>query len=157
MRKFKNRGNRSAAGAYEPTHPAGSGRRGFGPLDPDEAWDARVNTEADGYGGYYEEMENRRGNGSGSGPSAPRGRDEDTEYGGGSYAMNLAGPYGREDGDEEPRGRRMPAQGGRNPFDDDAGSSMRGVSPRPIPPMDAGARDSIDAPSERRSAFRENV
>ena len=145
VRKFKNRNNRSAAGAYEPSHPAGSGRRGFGPLDPDEAWDARVNTEADGY--EEREMDSRRGN-----TTAPRGRDEDTEYGGSGYAMNLAGPYGRED--DEERGRRMPAQGGRNPFDDDAESSLRGVSPRP---MDADARHSVDAPSERRSAFRENV
>lgn len=52
---------RTGAGAYEqPLAPGGGSRaaaaRG---LDPDEAWDTRVGTEADGYGqgGYYEEQE----------------------------------------------------------------------------------------------------
>lgn len=63
VRAFKNRNNRSAGGAYEePLSSNVRGRannRGFGPLDPDEAWDARVGTEADTYGpgGYYEEQE----------------------------------------------------------------------------------------------------
>ncbi len=53
IRKFKNHNNRSAAGAYEPSYgggAGGTGPRGFGPLDPDEAWDARVGPEADTYG-----------------------------------------------------------------------------------------------------------
>ena len=48
---------RTAGGAYESTGYGGSARgerRGFGPLDPDEAWDARVDNEASG---YYEEQE----------------------------------------------------------------------------------------------------
>ena len=63
VRAFKNRNNRSAGGAYEePLSSNARGRasnRGFGPLDPDDAWDARVGTEADAYGpgGYYEEQE----------------------------------------------------------------------------------------------------
>lgn len=150
MRKVKNRNNRSAAGAYEqPLQSGAAGRRGFGPLDPDEAWDARVGTEADGYG-YLEEQElGRRGN---------------TEYsGGGSYNMNLAATPLPQYGDEE-RGR----SGGpaiKNPFDDDAVSSLRGVSPRPIDTAAGQTHKSKggepqaggDSPVDRRSVFRENV
>ncbi|KAI6781440.1 uncharacterized protein J7T54_002333, partial [Emericellopsis cladophorae] len=134
VRAFKNRNNRSATGAYEqPLASGGAGpQRGFGPLDPDEAWDSRVGPEADR---YYEER-------------------ADTSYGGGSYSMNLAGPYGRDhDDDAEERGRSGRREGDRNPFDDDhEANSLRGVSPRP---MDgAGGRGSVDT---RRSAFREDV
>ena len=157
VRKFKNRNNRSATGAYEqPLQGGGAQRRGFGPLDPDEAWDARVGNEADSYG-YYEEREMTSGRGAGgSGPGQAAG----TEYSGASYSMNLAGPYGRDTDDEE-RGRaptRAPGQGGANPFDDDAAASLRGVSPRPMEGGGGGGgapvRDSIDG---RRSAFREDV
>lgn len=98
--------------------------------------------EADQYG-YYEEDVGGRGN----------------EYGGGSYRMNAP--------QEEDRGRRASRSpgsgpGGRNPFDDDAQASLRGVSPRPIEtnlktkrPGTAGSGDS--SPTERRSVFRENV
>ncbi|KAM0438837.1 hypothetical protein ACHAPT_001598 [Fusarium lateritium] len=162
VRKFKNRNNRSAAGAYEQSLGGGGaprGRRGFGPLDPDEAWDSRVGHEADAYGYYEEDV---------------GGRGRDTGYGGGSgggYNMNLAATPGLSGGarfgdDEEDRGRRAsrsPASGpgGRNPFDDDAGSSLRGVSPRPIdtgvpkPKNRSGSADS--SPTERRSVFREEV
>lgn len=56
---FLNKSNRrTGAGAYEQALAPSAGRRG---LDPDEAWDTRVGTEADGYGqgggGYYEEQE----------------------------------------------------------------------------------------------------
>ncbi|KAG5925536.1 hypothetical protein E4U42_004192 [Claviceps africana] len=119
VRKVKNRNNRSAAGAYEePLHGAdgAAGRRGFGPLDPDEAWDARVGHEADGYG-YLEEAE--------------LGRRGPTEYAGGaSYNLDLAAtpgtPYDEQERRHGLRGRDL------NPFDDDAVSSLRGVSPRPI-------------------------
>ncbi|KAM5348462.1 hypothetical protein ACJ41O_008286 [Fusarium nematophilum] len=160
IRKFKNRNNRSAAGAYEQPLGGGGaprGRRGFGPLDPDEAWDTRVGHEADAYGYYEEDV---------------GGRGRDTGYGGG-YNMNLAATPGLSGGrgfgdEEEDRGRRAsrsPASGpgGRNPFDDDAASSLRGVSPRPIDtgiakPKNAGGQDSQDnSPTERRSVFRENV
>ncbi|KAF4447126.1 hypothetical protein F53441_9271 [Fusarium austroafricanum] len=156
IRKLKNRNNRSAAGAYEQSGGA-RGRRGFGPLDPDEAWDSRVGNEADQYGYYEEDV---------------GGRGRDTGYGGG-YNMNLAATPGLSGGrgfgdEEEDRGRRAsrsPASGpgGRNPFDDDAGSSLRGVSPRPIdtgvpntkPKNRSGSADS--SPTERRSVFRENM
>ena len=164
LRKFKNRNNRSATGSYEQTlHPgagagagAGAGRRGFGPLDPDEAWDARVGNEADAYG-YYEEQEL---GGVGRGNTS-------TEYRGGSYGGNLAPTPGFE---EDGRGRtasRSPGQpplGSRNPFDDDAAASLRGVSPRPIdthaatPKKHSKEPDSAgSSPTERRSVFRENV
>ncbi|KAL3955299.1 hypothetical protein ACCO45_010862 [Purpureocillium lilacinum] len=172
VRKFKNRNNRSAAGAYEqPSHGGGAaprGRRGFGPLDPDEAWDARVGHEADGYG-YYEEQEL-------SGGPAAAGRRGSTEYHGGSYSMNLAATPGAEYDEEAARGRaptRSPGaapagQRNPNPFDDDAAAaeSLRGVSPRPIvETTDAQAKahqakddpDSANSPTERRSMFRENV
>jgi hypothetical protein len=138
IRKFKNRNNRSATGAYEQPLQSGGPRRGFGPLDPDEAWDARVGVEADS---YYEERAHD------TGYAGAQGRADD------SYALNLAGPYGRDDDDED-RGRRGRAEaGGRaNPFDDDAEASLRGVSPRP---MEGGQpRASNDT---RRSAFREDV
>lgn len=152
IRKFKNRNNRSAAGAYEGTGSAPA-RRGFGPLDPDEAWDSRVGNEADHYGpgGYYEEQElglHQTGR--------PSHHDENTAYRGASepesYSMNLAATPRGFDGD---RGRTL-SRDGRNPFDDDAAEpsniSLRGVSPRP---MDGERRE--DNASERRSIFRENV
>ena len=156
FRKLKDRNNRSAAGAYEQTGAA-RGRRGFGPLDPDEAWDSRVGNEADQYGYYEEEV---------------GGRGRDTGYGGG-YNMNLAATPGLSGGpqrfgdEEEARGRRASRSptsgpGGRNPFDDDAAaSSLRGVSPRPIdtgfgkPKNRSGSAES--SPTERRSVFRENM
>ncbi|KAH7386582.1 hypothetical protein BKA64DRAFT_146825 [Cadophora sp. MPI-SDFR-AT-0126] len=168
---FKNRGNRSAGGAYEePLSSNVRGRasnRGFGPLDPDEAWDARVGTEADAYGpgGYYEEQELGLHNERGAGLAAPgygegsRGRSlsrEPEPYIGGSQA-GLDRRYDEEMG-------RKPVQ---NPFDDDVAevtgnSSLRGVSPRPIETgMGSGqghkTQDSIDSPTERRSMFRENM
>lgn len=147
VRKFKNRNRRSASVAYEQPLRGGPQRRGFGPLDPDEAWDARVGVEADSYGNYEE----RRGGGGG------RGGDSSEYHGGAagnSYAMNLAGPYDRDDEhhDEVERGRKTSRAGdGANPFDDDAEGSLRGVSPRP---MEGAPRDSVDT---RRSAFREDV
>lgn len=157
--------NRSASGAYE--RPS---RRGFGPLDPDEAWDSRVGHEADGYYGYgYEEQElGLRGQGL-------RQQQQQQHVNGTGYSnVNLAA--------DERRGRTLSRDqgapiggngngnlgigGGRNPFDDDAAEpsniSMRGVSPRPIDTnvaatkAIAGAKH--DSPtSERRSIFREEV
>ncbi|KAF5025476.1 hypothetical protein F66182_2452 [Fusarium sp. NRRL 66182] len=157
IRKFKNRNNRSATGAYEQSTLNGGGargRRGFGPLDPDEAWDSRVGNEADQYGYYEEDVGGRN-----------------TAYGGGSYNVNLAATPGLSGArgfgdDEEDRGRRASRSptsgpGGRNPFDDDAASSLRGVSPRPVdtgfskPNKSRGSAES--SPTERRSVFREDV
>ena len=127
-------------------------------MDPDEAWDARVGAEADGYGsgGYYEEQE------LGLRPMAPAtaaaaGRND---YAGGGYGNDGSLPtYGHEDmgrgrslsrneGEEDTAyvggGQRgldrrydeeMHAGSGEhvreNPLGDDKASSMRGVSPRP--------------------------
>lgn len=154
VRKFKNRNNRSAAGAYEPSNRnVGGGARGaHRALDPDEAWDTRVGNEADNYG-YYEEELTTRGGGAGVHSS--------TEYhGGNSYDMSLAATPGRELDDELDleRGRqpsRSPGRGAgtrsHNPFDDDNADSLRGVSPRP---MDQGRK--ATSPS-RHSVFKENV
>lgn len=171
VKKLKNRNNRSAGGAYEePLSSNVRGRpnnRGFGPLDPDEAWDARVGTEADAYGpgGYYEEQElglhnDQRGGlpPSGAPPSygADRGRSRSREpepYIGGSQA-GLDRRYDEEMG-------RKPT--GPNPFDDSAepsSVSLRGVSPRPMDNSQGhtkGQHSIDDSPSERRSMFRENM
>lgn len=124
------RGDRSAAGAYE---PSGGHRGNFGALDPDEAWDSRVH---DGHG-YYEEQELETG-------YRGAGGARETDLGGSGYEMNLP----RGEGDVE-RGRQGPA--GRNPFDDAEELSIRGVSPRP---MDGRRREEE---GDRRSAFREDV
>lgn len=184
VRKFKDRSsnnnNRTASGAYEGAPrggPGGGGRRGFGPLDPDEAWDARVGNEADNYGpgGYYEEQELGLHS---QGPytstsSHVMHADENTSYGGGgratgggglgagsdSYAMNLAATPRMSP--EDNRGRSRDAVG-RNPFDDDAAEpsniSLRGVSPRPMEGATQGHQKvTSDTASERRSIFTEQV
>ncbi|OAA69019.1 hypothetical protein ISF_03394 [Cordyceps fumosorosea ARSEF 2679] len=160
VRKFKNRNNRSAAGAYEPSNRGvGVGVGGArGAFDPDEAWDTRVGNEADHYG-YYEEELTARGGGA---VAAGAGRRISTEYhGGSSYNMNLAATPGRERDEDDvdlERGRqpsRSPGAGprGNNPFDDDhAAESLRGVSPRP---MEHGHKSS--ASPSRHSVFKENV
>ncbi|KXJ92234.1 hypothetical protein Micbo1qcDRAFT_162403 [Microdochium bolleyi] len=148
-------GNKRSAtgGGYEQS------RRGFGPLDPDEAWDTRVGNEADmhyGPGGYYEEQElGMHGSGAGGASS-----------GGGPYGHSA---YASAGGDHQDRGRT----GGRapaatiNPFDDDSAepSNLRGVSPRPID-TSVASNAALKKPhgpssgspnSERRSIFREDV
>lgn len=164
---FRSLNSRSAAGAYEQPLAGGGGsssaRRGFGPLDPDEAWDARVGLEADTYGPYgaYDGDE-ERGLAGGFGSSGGRGDA-------GAYELNVAAPgaemHGGDAGDVGKRGRQ--AGNGRNPFDDGAEPSnmtLRGVSPRPID-TEVGAGGSRqqqqgiqdDSPTGRRSMFRENV
>ncbi|KAI1300033.1 hypothetical protein F5Y03DRAFT_241852 [Xylaria venustula] len=160
FQSFKN--PRSAAGAYEqPSAPAG--RRGFGPLDPDDAWDARVGHEGGAYYPEDQELEDR----------APHG-----PYSGSGYQMNLAGdgvdenrgrsPNPRISGLEAPHGAPSAArEGGHlNPFDDSAAEpsnlSLRGVSPRPLDTHAARTaagptHDSPTSVSERRSVFREDV
>jgi hypothetical protein len=169
VRTFKNRNNRTAGGAYEePLSSNVRGRasnRGFGPLDPDEAWDARVGTEADAYGpgGYYEEQELGLHGQSNLASAAPpgygdqgRGRSlsrEPEPYIGGSQA-GLDRRY------DEEMGRKPTA----NPFDDAAepsNVSLRGVSPRPVIDTTKGhtkGQPSLgDSPTERRSMFREDM
>ncbi|KAI0840943.1 hypothetical protein F5Y06DRAFT_233791 [Hypoxylon sp. FL0890] len=169
IRGLRSSGNRSATGVgYE--RPS---RRGFGPLDPDEAWDSRVGHEADAYGYGYEEQELGLRPG-GQGPQ----RQADSAYSGAGYSNVHLGV-------DEQRGRtlnRNPGVGlgvdggasagtssNRNPFDDDAAEpsnlSLRGVSPRPIDTSVANSAAGKvkggahhDSPtSERRSIFRENV
>lgn len=162
---LKPKGSRS--GAYEQPLGAG-GRRG---LDPDEAWDARVGAEADGYGagGYYEEQELGL-RPPGNGPYGGSG------YGGQSHALPDYGeergrslsrnqsPYigGGQKGLDERYDEEM---GGDDPFGDEAErSELRGVSPRPhqegankghAQKGSEGVPD--DSPTERRSMFHENV
>jgi len=164
VRSFKNRNNRSAGGAYEePLSSNVRGRasnRGFGPLDPDDAWDARVGTEADAYGpgGYYEEQELGLHGPPGLAPAPGaagdiRGRSLNREpepYIGGSQR-------GLDQRYDEEMGRKP-----KNPFGDEAepsNVSMRGVSPRPIEtnPKGPKPRNSPDSPSERRSMFHEEM
>lgn len=168
------RNKRTAGGAYESTGYGGGARRstgdrrGFGPLDPDEAWDARVDHEASG---YYEEQE--LGD-PGHGP-----------YGGSGYGNVGVGGIEEGRGRSRSRQRELDARydeemhgGARlNPFGDHnaaEGDSLRAVSPRPHQGDTSyhGARSGAsahakgkaslgsvenDSPSERRSMFREDV
>lgn len=154
---------RTAGGAYEgASYAGGSGsyggqRRGFGPLDPDEAWDARVDNETNP---YYEEQELGLQDHS-HGP-----------YGGGGYGdVSTGGGY------EGDRGRSRSRDGRTNPFGDNADASsmsLRDVSPRPDAlnapsnkqrgPSHKRGQSSLgttgsadDSPTERRSMFREDV
>jgi hypothetical protein len=153
VRAFKNR--RHATGAYEEPYPAGGrtgGRSARGPLDPDEPWDAGVDNEA-----HYEEQE--------LGLHAPS-----TAYGGGGYGAPSPGfapapERGRSrTRDLADRYDEEVGYGGNNPFGDDAASSLRGVSPRPVEQQQqrehqskASVGSNENSPSERRSMFRENM
>jgi len=162
VRAFKNRNNRTAAGAYEGDNPEGN--RG-GRFDPDEAWDARVGHDTDGYG-YQEEQElGYRGAAS----STPRAQGRSSQYpppSGDGYNMNLAAtPAYPPEEHAMDRGRSpgLDARKVKNPFDDDneVQGSLRGVSPRPMDTnLGAGKQkghDDDDSPTERRSMFRENM
>lgn len=166
--KFQFSKNSSRSGAYEQSL-GGSNRRG---LDPDEAWDARVGNEADGYGagGYYEEQE--------LGLHPP---SEGAAYSGGGYGGEGRGQVLPDYGAEEmTRGRSLSRDIDRNiaggqrgldrryneemghedPFGDQAErSELRGVSPRPVADEGKGhaKKDSGDSPTERRSMFHENM
>ena len=157
------RRRRSAGGAYEGAGAttaggvergaASRGSRGFGPLEPDEAWDTNVGNEADAYGpgGYYEEQE--------------LGPYEATEYrGGGVYDSEGRGRSRSRD----PVGRYDAVAGGEsaeNPFTDGAERNdvaLRDVSPRPLENGSIKSNaDSLDAERkmalERKSMFTENM
>lgn len=157
---FRNR--RTAGGAYESTSRGGGGggRRGFGPLDPDEAWDARVDNEASG---YYEEQELGLQD-PGHGP-----------YGGGGYGHGhsdsiggIGGGRGRSQQRELDDRYDEEVHGGStrlNPFGDHAetsNASLRSISPRPADTGYHGAHHkkghgNDDSPTERRSMFTENM
>ena len=169
---IKNRRNRTAGGAYEEPLSGIRGRRGGDALDPDEAWDTRVGTEADAYGpgGHYEEQElglhgdgagHYGGGGYGVAPTAELpayGEDQDgrrgrsrsrdpTAYIGGSHE-GLDARYDQETG-------RRPSQ---NPFGDQAEPSdmgLRGVSPRPMEAEYAPGVGEEHQP-EHKSIFREH-
>ncbi|KAH7400535.1 hypothetical protein DE146DRAFT_465564 [Phaeosphaeria sp. MPI-PUGE-AT-0046c] len=170
VRKFKNRNNRTAAGAYEEAGYGAQPRgRGAGSrLDPDEAWSARVGDEA-----YYEEQE--------------LGLHEPASTSANPYANTAyTAPYPgatepqrgrsrtRESYDEHLDGKSAHS----NPFGDDNAASLRGVSPRPLGQSEdtsyhggatvqmpagpkhgkAGSINSLDSPGEsRRSIFREDI
>jgi hypothetical protein len=180
IRAFKNRNSRVAGGAYEESlssNVRGRGaNRGFGPLDPDDAWDARVGTEADAYGpgSHYEEQELGLHHGA------------ETAYGGGGLAPHGVAPLDYEEHRGRSRSREPePYIGrsqaglnrrydeeigvtGKNPFDDDQAEpsnvSLRGVSPRPIetaaPPKEEHAKDgsdTVESSAERQSMFKEDM
>lgn len=165
--KFGFFGSSQGGGTYEEPH----GRRGTRGLDPDEAWDARVGNEAEGYGagGYYEEQDLELQPSLGGQPYAGRGYGERPgqvlpDYG--SQEMKRGRSANRErdghmDTREEGLDRRYDEEMRReNPFGDNAErSSLRGISPRPVEDDDRGHKktDSADSKTERRSIFRENV
>ena len=146
--------------------------RGFGPLDPDDAWDARVGTEADAYGpgGYYEEQELGLHPGQASGIVTTPGLAP-TGFGEGSRGRGLnrdPEPYigGSQAGLDRRYDEEMGKRPAANPFDDSveqSNVSLRGVSPRPVVETSSASKghskgqDSFDSPTERRSMFRENM
>lgn len=163
--KFQSLGGSRSRGVYE--EPLG--RRGARGSDPDEAWDARVGNEADGYsaGGYYEEQELEfqpsLGGQSyvGSGYGGTQGQVL-PNYGSGEIrrgrSMNRAGES-HIGGTDQGLDRRYDEERG-DPFGDDAErSNLRGLSPRPMEDDDKGHKktDSRDSATERKSIFRENV
>nr|POF04028.1 hypothetical protein CFP56_21784 [Quercus suber] len=163
-------------GAYESSGGAGygggargaTGRTAFGPLDPDEAWDARVDHETSG---YYEEQELGLQD-PGHGP-----------YGGGGYGE--VGIGGIEEGRGRSRSRQreldnrydeeVHGKPRSDPFGDGAepsNMSLRAVSPRPHE-TSGGTRgvhshrkgqsslgtmgSAENSPTERRSMFHEEM
>ncbi|MCJ1370375.1 hypothetical protein MMC20_001588 [Loxospora ochrophaea] len=179
INNIKNR--RTAGGAYEePLSSTGGrpGRRGFGPLDPDGAWDSRVGNEADAYGpgGYYEEQElglHQPASGGAYGGSGYGGAPPTALPAYGSEEIARGRSVGREPeayvgGGQRGLDQRYDEETGRNdPFGDGAErSDLRGVSPRPME-LDAahkghtqkGSGGSLhgDSPTERRSMFHENM
>ena len=174
VRAFRSRNNRSAGGAYEePLSSNVRGRasnRGFGPLDPDDAWDARVGTEADAYGpgGYYEEQELGLHGSTNLAPTpgmAPPGYGKE---GRGRSLSREPEPYigGSQAGLDRRYDEEMGGKPATNPFDDSAAEpsnvSLRGVSPRPVLDTSSkghtkGQGSTGDSPTERRSMFREDM
>ncbi|KFY19329.1 hypothetical protein V493_08012 [Pseudogymnoascus sp. VKM F-4281 (FW-2241)] len=165
IRSFRSRRARTAGGAYEEplgAYGAGGGgaRSGFGALDPDEAWDARVGNEAD----YYrEEQEVGLHADTGyAGAGGERGRTRERNEGpyGVDSQRELDHRYEEEMGGQE-QGVVRPSGGSkdRNPFDDSAAvaPSLRGVSPRPDKGAGRDEHEHADPDSPRRSSFREGI
>ncbi|KAL5117534.1 hypothetical protein ACEQ8H_004564 [Pleosporales sp. CAS-2024a] len=165
LRKFKNRNNRTAAGAYE--EPAYARGRGAGSrLDPDEAWSARVGDEA-----YYEEQELGLQE-----PSSTRANPyANTAYMGPHPGIDDSArgrSRQRDSYDDRSNARTAPA----NPFGDDNAASLRGVSPRPLANEDTSYHgpttqvqklqrhhsnasvETLESPTgSRRSVFKEDI
>jgi hypothetical protein len=136
IRKFKNRNNRTAAGAYEEPGYGGQPRgRGAGSrLDPDEAWSSRVGDEA-----YYEEQE--------------LGLHEPASTSANPYAQT--NPFG-DDNAASLRGvsPRPLAQAEDTSYHGGATAQM----PKGPSHGKAGSINSLDSPTEsRRSVFREDI
>ncbi|KAF2445032.1 hypothetical protein P171DRAFT_287683 [Karstenula rhodostoma CBS 690.94] len=131
IRKFKNRNNRTADGAYEESGGGYNSSRGRGAghrLDPDEAWDARVGNEA-----YYEEQEL----GLHEPPTNARtGLQSSNPFESQPYGAPSPGFQEPERGRSRNRDYDERSDGGlgarQNPFGDDNVASLRGVSPRPL-------------------------
>ncbi|OAF58750.1 hypothetical protein VC83_06108 [Pseudogymnoascus destructans] len=171
FRNFRSRRSRTAGGAYEEPLGAyggaggGGARSGFGALDPDEAWDARVGNEAD----YYREeqevglhAETGYSGAGGEERGRTRGRrGEEGPYGGDSQ-RELDRRYEEEMGGEQTGVvKKSGGSESRNPFDDSAavGTSLRGVSPRPDKGAGHDEHEGLgadpDSPTGKRSLFRE--
>ncbi|ELR04057.1 hypothetical protein GMDG_06566 [Pseudogymnoascus destructans 20631-21] len=143
FRNFRSRRSRTAGGAYEEPLGAyggaggGGARSGFGALDPDEAWDARVGNEAD----YYRE-EQEVGLHAETGYSGAGGEERGRTRG----RRGEEGPYG---GDSQRELDRSAA----------VGTSLRGVSPRPDKGAGHDEHEGLgadpDSPTGKRSLFRE--
>ncbi|KAF1974795.1 hypothetical protein BU23DRAFT_598115 [Bimuria novae-zelandiae CBS 107.79] len=126
IRRFKNRNNRTAYGAYEESsggYNSGRGRGAGHRLDPDEAWDARVGNEA-----YYEEQEL----GLHEPPSARTGLQSSNPYETTSYGAPSPGIAEPERGRSRTREYDERSDGGlgvrQNPFGDENAASLRGVT-----------------------------
>ena len=153
--------NRSTSGgAYE--QPLSGGRPGRRGLDPDEAWDARLGNEADGYGGggHYEEQElglrDARG-GYGNGTRTEQGHvlPEYGEERGRSKTRDDDIPI---EGDQRGLGRRYDEEmAPQNPFEDANEGSLRDVSPRPADGEGHGRRSKESVDNGRSSIFHENM
>lgn len=153
---------RTHGGAFEGGRAA---RRGFGRLDPDEAWDARVGNEADA-NGYYEEQElglhddsapGYYGNGAhGYGPSGGLDEIVDPQRRGRADSKRVLDQRYDEEVNGGPRNPR-------DPFGDHAeASALRGVSPRPHEDAEGAGRSGVErgagiSPAERKSMFTEDV
>ena len=167
LRKFKNRNNRTAHGAYEESGQGYNSSRGAGNrLDPDEAWDARVG----GNEAYYEEQEL----GLHEPVNARTGLQSSNPYESHTYGAPSPGLHEPERGRSRNRDHDERSDGGlaprQNPFGDENAASLRGVSPRPLDQhidtsyggASAGQhkkKGSADnSPTEsRRSVFREEM
>jgi len=162
--KYQALRSRTAGSGYAGTT---RGQRGFGPLDPDAAWDDRVGAEGEGYGGAagYEEQELglHPPTNSGGGPYGGSQHDLPQHGSGGEYRgrtrsrEDLAHVGSSQRGLDESYDEEMhiggAGRGGHDPFADDGGT-LRGVSPRPAE-MDGSPMPARKG--TRKSMFRENV